>query len=55
MPDRRTTRADTTSVKKDQSDEMPQAEAMPRAEQQQSIGEQKVLETVENRDIMEKL
>ena len=55
MPDRRTTRADTTSVKKDQSDEMPQAEAMPRAEQQQQISEQKVFETVENRDIMEKL
>ena len=53
MPDRRTTRADTTNVKRDRTEEMPPAEAAPRTEQQQPIGEQKVLETVEG--IMEKL
>ena len=53
MPDR-TTRADT-SVKKDHTEEMPQAEATLRAENQQPMDEPKVLETVEKRDIMEKL
>ena len=53
MPDKRTTRAETTSIKRDHTEEMPQDEAAPRTEQQQPIGEQKVLETVEG--IMEKL
>ena len=53
MPDR-TTRADT-SVKKDHTEEMPQAEATLRAENQQPMDEPKVLETVTKRDIMEKL
>ena len=48
MPDRRTTHADTTS------DEMPQAVATPRADEPQ-MDEPKVHETVEKRDIMEKL
>ena len=53
MPDR-TTRADTTSVERDHTEEMPQAEAAPRVEHQQQIGEQKVLE-VKTRDLMDML
>ena len=54
MPDWRTTRADTHSVKRDHIEDLPQAEAAPIAEEPQ-LNEPKVLETVTKRDIMEKL